>query len=166
VKYDLARAKKLFRKDELRERGPSLWRYRELLPVEYEGNIVTLGEGFTPILRLPKAGADSDIQELYMKDEGVIPGGTFKARGAAVGVSMAKELGIKTLIMPTNGNAGAAWAVYGARAGLYVKIIMPEGAPAITRNECAAAGAELRLVRGLISDCGKITARSVARHGW
>jgi len=166
VKYDLARAKNFIRKDELKGRPASLWRYRELLPVENEENIVTLGEGLTPILRLPKAGADSDIPELYLKDEGVIPGGTFKARGAAVGVSMAKELGVKTLIMPTNGNAGAAWAVYGARAGLEVKIIMPEGAPIITRNECAAAGAELRLVKGLISDCGKITARSIAKHGW
>jgi threonine synthase len=134
--------------------------------VENEGNIVTLGEGFTPVLRLPKAGADSDIPELYLKDEGMMPGGTFKARGAAVGVSMARELGVKTLIMPTNGNAGAAWSIYGARAGLEVKIIMPEGAPPITRNECAAAGAELYLVKGLISDCGRITAKSAARHGW
>ena len=166
VKYDLARAKDSIRKDELRGRVSSLWRYRELLPVENEENIVTLGEGLTPISRLPKAGADSDIPELYLKDEGVMPGGTFKARGAAVGVSMARELGVKTLIMPTNGNAGAAWSIYGARAGLEVKIIMPEGAPPITRNECAAAGAELYLVKGLISDCGKIAAKSVARHGW
>jgi threonine synthase len=166
VKYDLAKAKNFIRKGDLKGRVPSLWRYKELLPVENEGNIVTLGEGLTPLLRLPKAGADSDIPELCLKDEGVTPGGTFKARGAAVGVSMAKELGVKTLIMPTNGNAGAAWSVYGARAGLDVKIIMPEAAPIITRNECAAAGADLYLVKGLISDCGRITAKSVARHGW
>jgi threonine synthase len=166
VKYDLARAQKNLRKEDLRDRVSSLWRYRELLPVENEGNIVTLGEGWTPLLRLPRAGADIDVPELYLKDEGVIPGGTFKSRGAAVGVSMARELGVRTLIMPTNGNAGAAWSVYGARAGLEVKRIMPEGAPAITRNECAAAGAELYLVKGLINDCGKIAARSVAKHGW
>jgi len=166
VKYDLNRAKKLVRKDEIRGRLPNLWRYKELLPVRNEENIVTLGEGFTPLLKLPKAGVGLDIPEFYLKDEGVIPGGTFKARGAAVGVSMAKELGIKTLIMPTNGNAGAAWSAYGARAGLKVKIIMPEGAPLITRNECAATGADLYLVKGLISDCGKITAKSVSKHGW
>jgi threonine synthase len=166
ARYDLKRAKSRLKRSGLRDRAPDLWRYRELLPVGDDENIVSLGEGFTPILPLPRAGADLDVAELYVKDEGIIPTGTFKARGAAVGVSMAKELGVKSLIMPTNGNAGAAWAIYGARAGLDVKIVMPEGAPAITRNECAAAGAELHLVKGLISDCGKIVLRSVAKNGW
>jgi len=101
-----------------------------------------------------------------MKDEGIIPTGTFKARGAAVGVSKARELGVKVLAMPTNGNAGGAWALYGARAGIKAYIVMPEDAPAIPRNECAISGAELYLVRGLISDAGKIIGRAVKEHGW
>ncbi|MDR1135193.1 MAG: threonine synthase [Clostridiales Family XIII bacterium] len=166
VKYDLKKVGESLKKFDLTARAPDLWRYKELLPVEYEDNIVSLGEGFTPVLPLRKLGAATDIDELYIKDEGIIPTGTFKARGAAVGVSKAKELGVRTLIMPTNGNAGAAWAIYGARAGLNVKIVMPKDAPAITRNECAAANAGLYLVDGLISDCGKIVARSVSVHGW
>ena len=129
-------------------------------------NIVSLGEGGTPILSLKKAGNKIGIPNLFIKDEGIIPTGTFKARGAAVGISKAKELGIKTIAMPTNGNAGAAWALYSARAGIHAVIVMPEDAPKITRNECAAAGADLYLVKGLISDCGKIVARSLKKHGW
>ncbi|MDR1916200.1 MAG: threonine synthase [Synergistaceae bacterium] len=166
VRYDLERARSELDRNSLRDRSPDLWRYRELLPVEREENIVSLGEGFTPLLPLRRAGASLDIDLLYIKDESVIPTGTFKARGAAVGVSKAKELGVGTLIMPTNGNAGAAWALYGARASLDVKIIMPEDAPYIARAECSAGGADLYLVKGLISDCGKIAARAVAKHGW
>jgi threonine synthase len=166
VKYDLARARREVKKSDVASRKPDLWRYREFLPVMDERNVVSLGEGFTPLLPLPAAGAALDVDNLLLKDEGALPTGTFKARGAAVGVSMAKELGAETLAMPTNGNAGAAWALYGARAGLTVKIVMPEGAPYITRAECAAAGAELYLVNGLISDCGKIVSRAVERRGW
>ncbi len=166
VAYDLERAKKEVTKETFAGREASLWRYKELLPVEDDENIVTLGEGLTPILHLKKAGAISDMEQLYLKDEGVIPTGTFKARGAAVGVSRAAELGVKHLAMPTNGNAGAAWAVYSAKAGIEATIIMPEDAPSITRNECAATGADLYLVKGLISDCGKIVAKSVSEHGW
>lgn len=138
-------------------RRPDLWRYRELLPVRNDENIVTLGEGMTPIIRL---------KDYLLKDDGVIPTGTFKARGAAVGVSRARELGVRTLAMPTNGNAGSAWALYAARAGIRPVIVMPTGAPAICRAEIAAAGADLYLVNGLISDAGKIVARAIARHGW
>jgi threonine synthase len=166
VRYDLARARGEVKKSDVAPRKPDLWRYWEFLPVSDPRNTVSLGEGFTPILPLAKAGKKYGVDSLLLKDEGVVPTGTFKARGAAVGVSKAKELGAKTLVMPTNGNAGAAWALYGARAGLSVKIVMPEGAPLITREECAAAGAELYLVDGLISDCGKITERAVAKHGW
>lgn len=166
VAYDLEAARKVLRRDTFAGREASLWRYRELLPVMDDRNIVTLGEGVTPLLPLSRAGEKIGIDGLYIKDEGVIPTGTFKARGAAVGVSRAKELGVETIAMPTNGNAGAAWAVYGAKAGIRSVIVMPEDAPSITRNECAAAGADLYLVRGLISDCGKIVAASVARHGW
>jgi threonine synthase len=166
VKYDLGKARAHLPKDIFRDRKPDLWRYKELLPVLKEENIVSLGEGFTPLLPLKNAGKALDISELYVKDEGVTPTGTFKARGAAVGTAKAKELNADTVIMPTNGNAGAAWSLYGARAGLKVKIVMPEDAPRITRAECAAAGAELYLVKGLISDCGKIVAKAVAKHGW
>lgn len=166
VCYDLEKAKKAFRKEDLAGRESNLWRYKELLPVQDNENIVSLGEGFTPINHLKKAGRKSGISNLYLKDEGVIPSGTFKARGAAVGVSRAKELGVEVLAMPTNGNAGAAWSVYSARAGIRATIVMPEDAPLITRNECAAAGADLYLVKGLISDCGKIVGASVEKHGW
>jgi threonine synthase len=166
VKYDLERARGSLQKSILKDRKPDLWRYKELLPVRNDENIVSLGEGFTPLLPLPKAGKALGIKSLYMKDEGVMPTGSFKARGAATGVSKALELGADTLIMPTNGNAGAAWALYGARAGMTVKIVMPEDAPFITKAECVAGGAELYLVKGLISDCGKITAKAAAKHGW
>ena len=166
VAYDLEKAKKQFTKETLKDRDQNLWRYREILPVFDDNNIVTLGEGYTPLLHLERAGKKSDIKNLYLKDEGIIPTGTFKARGAAVGISKAKELGVETITMPTNGNAGAAWSIYGAKAGIKSVIIMPEDAPSITRNECAAAGADLYLVKGLISDCGKIVARDVKQYGW
>jgi threonine synthase len=164
--YDLARAKAELNKADIAGRKEDLWRYGELLPVLKEENIVSLGEGFTPLLPLQRSGEQLGVAKFFVKDEGLLPTGTFKARGAAVGVSKAKELGAGTLIMPTNGNAGAAWALYGARAGLSVKIVMPEDAPKITRSECLYGGADLYLVKGLISDCGKIAARAVAGHGW
>ena len=166
VRYDLKRLKGALRKSDLLNRPSSLWRYRELLPVRREENVITLGEGMTPLIPLKKIGSRLGMMSLFMKDEGTIPTGTFKARGAAVGVSKAKELGVKALAMPTNGNAGGAWALYSARAGIKCYIVMPEGAPAIPRNECAMSGAELYLVRGLISDAGKIIGRAVKRYGW
>ena len=105
-------------KDELATRPPDLWRYHELLPVRSADNVVTLGEGMTPLLPLPRYGRELGVDRLLMKDEGLIPTGTFKARGAAVGVSRADEVGVRKIAMPTNGNAGAAWAAYAARAGM------------------------------------------------
>jgi threonine synthase len=166
VRYDLARVQAAVRKEDLVARPPDLWRYQELLPVKQEVNRVCLGEGMTPLLPLKKLGHEIGLPHLFMKDEGIIPTGTFKARGAAVGVSRAKELGIEALAMPTNGNAGAAWAVYCAAAGIKAIIVMPEDAPPIPRGECAISGAALYLVDGLISDAGKIVARAVAEHGW
>ena len=166
VEYDLSKVEANFKKEMLKDREPTLWRYRELLPVKEEGNIICLGEGMTPLLPLKKLGPQLDMSNLYLKDEGIIPTGTFKARGAALGVSRAKELGVKVLAMPTNGNAGAAWAVYCASAGIEAVIVMPEDAPPIPRGECAIAGASLYLVKGLISDAGKIVAQAVADHGW
>lgn len=166
VKYDLEKAKKELSKQDLVGRVNSLWRYKELLPVVSEENIVSLGEGMTPVIPLSTLGKKVGLNNLFLKDEGIIPTGTFKARGAAVGISKAKELGVDTIAMPTNGNAGAAWSVYGARAGIRSVIVMPEDAAKITRNECAAAGADLFLVKGLISDAGKIVGRSIAKNGW
>ncbi|MBT4501074.1 MAG: threonine synthase [Gemmatimonadetes bacterium] len=166
VRYDLEKIKENLSKEDLLARKPDLWRYRELLPVKNEENIICLGEGMTPLLPMRKLGSEVGVPHLYMKDEGIIPTGTFKARGATVGVSKAKELGIEVLAMPTNGNAGAAWAVYCAAAGIKAVIVMPEDAPPIPRGECAIAGASLYLVKGLISDAGKIVARAVADYGW
>lgn len=166
VRYDLDSAQHEWKKESLKGRTKSLWRYKEVLPVENDENIVSLGEGGTPVLPLKDAGKKIGISNLYLKDEGVIPTGTFKARGAAVGISKAKELGVNTIAMPTNGNAGAAWALYSARAGIHAVIVMPEDAPKITRNECAAAGADPYLVDGLISDCGKIVGQAIKENGW
>jgi threonine synthase len=147
-------------------RPPSLWRYHEILPVLSAAAVVSLGEGMTPLIPLPRLGAKLDIANLQMKDEGLLPTGTFKARGAAVGVSKAKELGVRRIAMPTNGNAGAAWATYAARANLESLIVMPVGAPAITRAECAVSGSRLYLVDGLIGDAGVVAADAVARQGY
>ncbi|HBC94130.1 MAG TPA: threonine synthase [Pelotomaculum sp.] len=166
VRYDLRKARVQWSRNELSTRGKTLWRYREILPVCGEENIVSLGEGMTPLLRLERLGTETGLRNLYLKDEGVIPTGTFKARGAAVGVSKAKELGVKEFGMPTNGNAGSAWALYAAKAGIKANIVMPKGAPFITKIECAVSGANLRLVNGLISDAGKIVGRGVAKYGW
>jgi threonine synthase len=166
VEYDLEGAGRAVNPRVIGNRPPNLWRYAELLPVEDEANIVSLGEGFTPLTPLPVLAAKYGFGVLYLKDEGIIPTGTFKARGAAVGISRAKELGVRDIAMPTNGNAGAAWSVYAARAGLTAHIVMPEDAPFITRSECAAAGARVHLVKGRISDCGRILSRSIPAHGW
>lgn len=166
ARYDLDAVRAQLSTDTIRLREPSLWRYHELLPIRSADNVVTLGEGMTPLLTLPHVGAKLGMKHLFMKDEGVIPTGSFKARGAAVGVSRAKELGTTVLALPTNGNAGGAWATYAARAGIESVVIMPEAAPLITRNECAIAGAKLFLVHGLISDAGAIVGRAIKAHGW
>jgi threonine synthase len=162
----LKKVRRGFRKKALNSRKENLWRYRELLPVKKEENVVFLGEGMTPLLPLKNLGPKLGFSSLYLKDEGLIPTGTFKARGAAVGVSRAKELGIKVLAMPTNGNAGGSWAAYCAKAGIKAVIVMPKDAPIINRKEVAVAGAGLYLVDGLISDAGKIVGRAIAEYGW
>src|SRR5262249_41022512 len=155
-------------RSETAPRPPDLWRYHELLPVSAAANVVTLGEGMTPLLRVPRTGAAMGVPGLMMKDEGLIPTGTFKARGAAVGISRAAELGVAggapaahSHSRGTRGGAGAAWAAYAARAGLPSLIVMPTGAPAITRAECAAAGAELYLVDGLIGDAAELVTAAI-----
>lgn len=164
VRYDLAAIKAAVRKEDLLRRVASMWRYQEFLPVDDPQEIVTLGEGFTPVLPLKRAG--TGFGELWLKDEGLNPTGTFKARGAAMGVTRAKALGVKELAMPTAGNAGGAWAAYGARAGITSHIVMPADAPEINKKEAWACGADVRLVRGLISDAGAIVAKACAKYGW
>lgn len=161
VDYDLEGVRQALKPEDVKLREPNLWRYHELLPVKDQKNVISLGEGMTPMLPMIKIGKDMGIPHLHMKDEGLIPTASFKARGAAVGVSKAKELGVKELAMPTNGNAGAAWSQYAARAGIKATVIMPVDAPEITRKESAVSGANLLLVNGLISDAGKIVAQAV-----
>ena len=166
VRYDLKAVKDNFKKDNLSSRSYNLWRYKELLPIEDEKNIVSLGEVITPIIKLEKLSRKLGVENLYLKDEGFNPGGSFKSRGAALGISKAKELGVKAFAMPTNGNAGAAWASYAAKADIKAFIVMPKDAPIITRNECQISGAKLFLVDGLISDAGKIVAKAVKKYGF
>ncbi|WP_371018426.1 threonine synthase [Pseudalkalibacillus sp. JSM 102089] len=166
VDYDLDEVKKHLTKEMITGREQSLWRYHELLPVKEEKNKVSFEEGMTPFLPLPSLGQKMNLSNLYIKDEGMVPTGSFKARGAAVGISKAKELGVQNLAMPTNGNAGAAWSLYAAKAGLEAHIVMPVDAPEITRKEVSISGAHLYLVNGLISDAGKIVGDLVKEQGF
>jgi threonine synthase len=154
ARYDLDEVRAGLTKEEVAARPPDLWRYHELLPVRSPDNVVSLGEGMTPLLALPAYGRELGVDRLLMKDEGLIPTGTFKARGAAVGISRAAEVGVRKVAMPTNGNAGSAWATYAARAGMEALIAMPIAAPEICRREVAVVGAELKLIDGLIGDAG------------
>jgi threonine synthase len=165
ARYDLAAVGRAIDPERIHRRPADLWRYRELLPVTDPGHVTTLGEGWTPLLPASRYGERVGLPGLLVKDEGPLPTGSFKARGAAVGVSRARELGIRHVAMPTNGNAGAAWATYAARAGMRATIAMPQGAPTITRQECRAAGADLHLVDGLIGDAGKKIASLLASGG-
>ncbi|MDQ3728285.1 MAG: threonine synthase [Actinomycetota bacterium] len=144
--------------DEVRQRPADMWRFRELLPVE--GEPVSLGEPATPLLTVPKLSERLGV-EAHLKDDGPLPGGTFKARGAGVGLSRARELGVGRVVMPSAGNAGGAWALYGARAGMHVTVTMAESAPAANQTEVEAAGGELVLIRGTIADAA-VRAREIA----
>jgi threonine synthase len=160
--YDLAAAAALVSPQQIAERPPSLWRYHEILPVGSAGSAVSFGEGMTPLLPMARLGAELGVPGLLMKDESPLPTGSFKARGAAVGVSRAAELGAAGVALPTNGNAGSAWAAYAARAGLPCLVVMPADAPEITRAECVAAGAQTYLVDGLIGDAGRLVRAALA----
>ena len=160
--YDLDRVAAGVTPAEIAGRPPTLWRYHELLPVRSPSHVLSLGEGMTPLLPLARLGREYGVPRLLMKDDGLIPTGSFKARGAAVGASRAHELGVTGLAMPTNGNAGAAWAGYAARGGMRSLIAMPLDAPTIHRRECLVTGAEVYLVRGHIGQCGRLVAAAVA----
>ena len=147
VKYDLDAIRNSLEKEDLLTRPNNLWRYLEFLPVE-EKDIITLGEGYTPVL------PSKNYENLWIKDESLNPTGTFKARGLAVAVSKARSLGITDAVMPTAGNAGAALSFYCARAGITAHVYMPEDSPEVTKRECAAAGADIHFVAGTIKDAG------------
>ena len=166
VRYDLRRVRDSSMRDALKERPETLWRYRELLPYEDPARTVTLGEPMTPLDDAPRLGRKLGIRGFAIKDEGLLPTGTFKARGAAIGVTRAADLGIKVLALPTAGNAGAAWAAYGARAGLRVVVVMPDATPAVIVRETSAYGAETYLVPGSIADAGRAVRDACARYGW
>lgn len=166
VDYDLERVAAASDREALAGRPASMWRYRELLPLEDPANLVTLGEGFTPLLPAPGLGEAAAVPDLWVKDDGLNPTGTFKARGAACGISRARELGIREVALPTAGNAGAAWAAYGAAAGIEVHVAMPADAPPAAMRLCRLFGADLTLVDGLISDAGRLIGEAAARHGW
>jgi threonine synthase len=167
VRYDLAGIAKALTKDMLAARPQTLWRYREMLPVRRPENVVSLGEIVTPLVSLPRiAGAISKGGEILVKDEGRLPTGSFKARGLVMAVSMAKELGVKTMAMPTNGNAGAAMAAYCARAGMKAYVFCPDDTPDVNVREIAMQGAEVFLVDGLIDDCGRLVAEGEKAVGW
>ena len=166
ARYDLAAAARTMTLQALAGRAWNLWRYRELLPVQDEGNIVSLGEGGTPLLPAPRLGTAIGLPRLLIKDEGQNPTGSFKARGLAVAVSRAKELGATALAIPSAGNAAAAMAAYAARAGLPAVVAMPEDTPPAMIAECRAYGATVHLINGLIDDCGRFIRERAAADGW
>jgi threonine synthase len=166
VDYDYEKASQIMTKDMLKDRPSSMWKYKEVLPVINDENIVTLGEGDTPLLESKKLGTDLGCTNIYFKDETVNPTGSFKARGLGMAVSRAKELGITKLIIPTAGNAGSALAAYCARAGLECLIVMPKDVPAPFLVDCIYHGSQYELVEGSIKDCGIRGAERAKDEGW
>ncbi|HEX8748003.1 MAG TPA: threonine synthase [Pyrinomonadaceae bacterium] len=166
VRYHLERAAQTLTKESLRKRGASLWRYREVLPVERDEHIVSLGEGWTPLLPAPRLAERTGLRELYIKDESQNPTQSFKARGMTAAVSMALELGAGKLAVPSAGNAAGALAAYSARAGLEAHIFMPRDTPLANVVECRETGAHVTLIDGLITDCGAAVAERKEREGW
>ena len=166
VRYDLAGVKKSLSREALAQRPRDLWRYRELLPVRRIEDIVSLGEAVTPIVAMPKLAKMLATTEILVKDESRLPTGSFKARGLALAVSMAKALGVAHMAMPTNGNAGAALAAYASRAGIKTTVFCPQDTPEVNVREIALQGATVYRVNGLIDDCGKIVTQGQAKVGW
>jgi len=154
------------KKESLRNRRPDLWRYREVLPVVDEQNIVSLGEGFTPLLHARRLGSKLGLAQLYVKEEGQNPTQSFKARGMTAAVSMAKELGVTKLAVPSAGNAAGALAAYAACAGMEAHIFMPKDTPRANVIECEQTGAQVTLMDGLITDCGAEVGRRKDAEGW
>jgi len=166
VRYDLDKAQATWKREAIAVGPPSMWRYAPVLPVRDAGSIVSLGEGMTPLIRTPRLGARLESSNLWVKDEGLNPTGSFKARGLSCAVSMCVELGIRKVAIPSAGNAASAMAAYAAAAGIEAHIFMPRDVPQANYIECKAFGAQVTLVDGLISDCGRIVAERKDAEGW
>jgi threonine synthase len=166
VRYDLASVAASVDRDSLVFREPTMWRYRELLPVERDENVITLGEGMTPLLRCERLGAALGLNDLWVKDESQLPTGSFKSRGLAMAVSRAKELGATRLAIPTAGNAGGSLAAYAARAGVEAWVFMPADTPIVNQVEAGYYGARAFLIEGLINDCGAVVRDGTPDMGW
>ena len=166
VRYDLKKAAATITQSSFRARSATLWRYRELLPVQEDAHIVSLGEGFTPLLEARGLALECGLQRLWIKDEAQNPTGSFKDRGLCLAVSRAKELGVKKIAIPSAGNAGGSLAAYAARAGIEAYVFMPRDTPSANQIEVQQYGARLTLVDGLINDCGRIIAERKTAEGW
>ena len=166
VRYDLESLRRSVKRETFAARDGGFWKYREFLPVRKSADVVRLGEEMTPLVELSASAASAGAKQVLVKDEGRLPTGSFKARGLALAVAMAKAFGLKRLAMPTNGNAGAALAAYAARAGIETHVFCPADTPEINVREIALAGAHVTLVDGLINDCGKRVAEGRERMGW
>ena len=166
VRYDLDAVGRAVDPETIAGREPTLWRYRELLPLPDGAEAVTLGEGMTPLLCAPRLGAALGIDDLRIKDESQLPTGSFKSRGLSMAVTMARHFGTKRLAIPTAGNAGGAMSAYAARAGMEAYVFMPQDTPVINQLECVLAGAKTFLVNGLITDCGAIVRDGKDRMSW
>lgn len=166
VRYDLKKARESWNRDWIANGPSSMWRYAPVLPVSKPAAIVSLGEGLTPLIHTKRLGARLGAGDLWVKDEGINPTGSFKARGLSCAISMCVELGIAKVAIPSAGNAAGAMAAYAAAAGIEAHIFMPRDVPQANFIECCAAGAKVTLVDGLISDCGKIVASRKDAEGW
>ena len=166
ARYNLEVIKDTFSRKDLVVRDASMWRYWELLPIKELQNKISLGEGWTPLSRVTELGESIGLPDLWVKDEGIIPTGSFKSRGLSMAVSKAKELGIKRIALPSAGNAAGAMTAYGAKAGMESFVFMPFDAPDVNKIECQIVGAQVILVKGLITDCGKFVTDGIKEMGW
>jgi threonine synthase len=165
-RYDLAALRGTYDREEVKDGPPTLWRYRRVLPVRDQVNVISLAEGFTPMFQAYRRGPFQPYTALYIKDEGPNPTASFKARGMSPAMSMAKLLGAKAVALPSAGNAGSAAAAYAAAAGLATHVFMPDDTPSLIVSECIAYGAHVYLVKGLINVCGRLVGTGVATRGW
>jgi len=166
VRYDLAKLRSTWNREQIASGPNSMWRYGPVLPPTRQTSIISLGEGMTPLVRTKRLGHRVGANQLWLKDEGLNPTGSFKARGLSCAVSMAVELGIHKLAIPSAGNAASAMSAYAAAAGIEAHIFMPRDVPQANFIECKAYGAHVTLVDGLISDCAKLVAAGAQREGW
>jgi threonine synthase len=166
ARYDLERAAASVKPEMIAQRSPDMWRYREFLPVRDDQHVISLGEGFSPLLRIDRLASAIGIENVWLKDESQLPTGSFKARGLSMAVSRASELGIKRVAIPSAGNAGAALAAYAARAGIEAYVFMPQDAPGANKTEVQIFGARGYLVNGLITDCAAMVRDGLSRMNW